>query len=845
MTKIDVKKIQKLSSQKRYSHIRVSSPVSGDKVRILNANVQHTQVLPSYWDVIRKEALQDRANALGIKDFLEKPKVVESHVAHAEVLQHINILNDPKRVIKTDVDKYLYTHASIISSVNVEEDEHTIKVASIKDINKNGDAWETKNLLATYKTFIGAYNYLEHVQIPAMRKGWIIDAVPRLAKNEDGEKFAIVDILVATERAHKSLIAVLESGELNSLSMGCSCKFTICSRCGYVSANEMDVCNHIPREKLQAYTHSDGTKRYIAELCLLPDTKVLTGSLAYKYITDIKKDDYIISHTGNERVVLKTFERNYTGELVVLRVEGESKRLESTPDHPHFVYDREKDVFGFKKASNIVLGDFLCKPVPDFEEDQPDMSLDKARLLGLFLAEGGISGNTVQIHLNANDELELATWIRDTLEANFNDSQHYIYHYDRTDKEYNEGHNILTDSGDTRVIKATSKKLIVQTKSKLFIEFLSKYCSGKKVFDKGLSTKALKLPVIYQKEVLLGWLNGDGHQDFIGRIHGATVSENLFESMSLLSLRCGLWNRNQIVFDGKMVETGEMRAMNKDVSSIKDSKNWRPRFTIHFTPVQAPDIARALGWEQHMGKRNKFIEKNGYFLHKVTAVSKKEYSGPVYNLEVDVDNSFIIDGFATHNCGHHSDASATVFEEASWVYDPAFVIAEAKKRVASVKKTSSPILSILDIYNTKKKVLSAEPEDTGDLPPLEDAPADDAPEADMGDEGDLGGDLGDAPEGAEGDEGDLGDELGGDLGGGGAPGGLGGGGGGGMPDEDEEPTLDSDIPESLNIFTDQEVPKYIEIEDSIVDRWYKNKLRDLETRKPLRDIDHNQTFHEI
>ena len=267
MTNIDLKKIRKIVSRKEYSHIKVSSPVSGKRVRVLNANVQASQVLPSYWDSLRTEILQTKADALGINGFQEKKKVIESHVAHAEVLRHIDILNDPRRVVKIDPNKYLYTHASIISSVNVEDDDHTIKVSSIKDINKNGDAWETKNLLATYKTFIGAYNYLEHVQIPAMRKGWIVDAVPRLAKNDDGEKFAIIDILVATERQHKSLIAALESGELNSMSMGCSCQFTICSRCGYVSANEMDVCNHIPREKLQEYAHVDGTRRYTAEIC--------------------------------------------------------------------------------------------------------------------------------------------------------------------------------------------------------------------------------------------------------------------------------------------------------------------------------------------------------------------------------------------------------------------------------------------------------------------------------------------------------------------------------------------------------------------------------------------------
>lgn len=273
MSKLDYSKISKISKSNNYKHSRVSSPVPAYQ---LDANILNTEVSTKEWDSIRKESVLSQLKKIKPQKSLSKkafydmfsPKVVESsHVAHAEVLEEIEVLNDPKRVVKVDPSKYLYTHATIISSVNLEDDDHTIKESSIKDINKNGDAWETGLLLGCYKTFVGAYNYLEHVQVPAMKKGWIIDAVPRLSKNEDGSKFAIVDILVATDRTHKTLIHALENKELNTLSMGCEAKFTVCSKCAYISSSDNDTCEHIPNKKLSSYVYNDGSTRYIAELC--------------------------------------------------------------------------------------------------------------------------------------------------------------------------------------------------------------------------------------------------------------------------------------------------------------------------------------------------------------------------------------------------------------------------------------------------------------------------------------------------------------------------------------------------------------------------------------------------
>ena len=143
-----------------------------------------------------------------------------------------------------DPDRFLFTHCTIVASVDVDVAPDvklgTVKVGSstvnrkyadylIKPgcsqfVNNNGDSWSRDVLMKSYRTFVGSHNFLEHVQIEEQSKGRIIDAVAR-----DIGDSVYVDILVATDRKHASLVAEIESGKMGTLSMGCTTDFTLCS----------------------------------------------------------------------------------------------------------------------------------------------------------------------------------------------------------------------------------------------------------------------------------------------------------------------------------------------------------------------------------------------------------------------------------------------------------------------------------------------------------------------------------------------------------------------------------------------------------------------------------------
>lgn len=203
-----------------------------------------------------------------------------------DVRRASNLQFDVRRGTKVVLQEYepkefLLSHCTIIASVDTEKSaaplgKHVVDGFQIerkwadwlitpdttKYVNNNCDAWERKLLLACFRTFIGGDNYVEHIQIPEMSKGKIIDAAAR----DIGDSI-YVDILVATQRRHRSLISAITSGQLQTLSMGCQVEHTTCTKCGNVAYDETQLCNHIRYFKGNEWVDELGKKRKIAELC--------------------------------------------------------------------------------------------------------------------------------------------------------------------------------------------------------------------------------------------------------------------------------------------------------------------------------------------------------------------------------------------------------------------------------------------------------------------------------------------------------------------------------------------------------------------------------------------------
>ncbi len=179
-------------------------------------------------------------------------------------------------------DKYLLTHSTIVCSVDVDTPtnvktgsvqfegekinrrfaDYVVKADCDQYINNNLDCWSRGVLQKSYKSFIGAHNFVEHIQVEELSKGKIIDAVLR----DIGDSL-YVDILVATNKKHTDLVQQIISGQMNAMSMGCSVDYTLCTKCGNVASDETEMCKHIKYEKGNVFYDEKGNKHRVAELC--------------------------------------------------------------------------------------------------------------------------------------------------------------------------------------------------------------------------------------------------------------------------------------------------------------------------------------------------------------------------------------------------------------------------------------------------------------------------------------------------------------------------------------------------------------------------------------------------
>ena len=171
--------------------------------------------------------------------------------------------------IADNTSAYLLSHCTIMSSVMTEEGEDwKIKPECSHLVNNNDDAWTNEVLKLSHKSFVGAFNFVEHFQNSKYAKGHILDAILRKVNISAPETWVyFCDILVATDLAHEKLVGDISSGKVKYLSMGCVTDLVICSFCGARVTDASTYCHHLQFQKGMFLADEDGVPRRIAELC--------------------------------------------------------------------------------------------------------------------------------------------------------------------------------------------------------------------------------------------------------------------------------------------------------------------------------------------------------------------------------------------------------------------------------------------------------------------------------------------------------------------------------------------------------------------------------------------------
>lgn len=570
-----------------------------------------------------------------------------------------NLVSQASEILGEDFDpsKYLLTHATIVASVNTEAPKG-VKLGSIVEngqkinrrwadyhvtpdtqhlINNNADCWSRPVLLKSYRTFIGAQNFLEHMQIAELSKGRIIDAVARDVGNS-----IYVDILVATNRKHAELVKDIEDGTMNSMSMGC-----------FLAGTQV--------------TMADGTR--VA-------------------IEDIAPGDMVLTHMGRAREVVNKQIRHYKGEMRNIKVTGVPSVIRATANHGfhvirpafncacgceeplirrgtktdnmkrRFKQGHDKNVynpvntysleearqrkekmrqikdFTFEKvrADELNVGDFVAFPrVKDESGEMRDgWTIGKARLIGYFLAEGSYlkrKGEHVEVQFNFSLS-EKDTYVQEVLDL-------LAQEFPNANKPWAQ----IREQRNTIAIHLTGREV-----AEWFYKHCGEYSHGKKI-----SAEVMGLPTEFHKHLIGAWINGDGCGNKAnGSLSGTTTSYALACQMHYLLSRCGIYSRMECKVNGRNTEIAQAVGSNW-VANPETGK--RPYLTVYISGSHQKELG---GYTDKIVAESTNIQHlrllEDYIIFPVDSIEKDWHEGLVYNMEVEEDHTYVVEGVTVYNC---------------------------------------------------------------------------------------------------------------------------------------------------------------------------------------------------
>lgn len=355
-----------------------------------------------------------------------------------------------------------------------------------------------------------------------------------------------------------------------------------------------------------------------------------------KPIEEINEGDLVLSGYGEFCKVVKSYVRDYEGDMILLKTKGLPHTL-MTADHPVMASSdlRQRVPDGRRntskkiselmsdhdevKASDLTYDSMLYWP--EIKEGRlPGMPNEYLELAGWYLSEGSLELSSqrgrIRFDLNAK-EIKYAERIKELIEMITSERFGLI------PKRKN-----LRGIFSKVTIKINGNSLSVRFGSKALAELLYND------FGKGAKDKFIKPEILWSKEseiLLRGLILGDGHRNKNG-ISYSTISKDLAWGVYIILHRLDLCPSIKVIPPrGMHKQAYEVRVRNKSFAS---------------------KLCNIIGWKDISNpvEIENYVKTNiGTFRH-ITQIHKVWFKGPVYNLWIDRHNTYVVPCGTVHNC---------------------------------------------------------------------------------------------------------------------------------------------------------------------------------------------------
>jgi len=337
--------------------------------------------------------------------------------------------------------------------------------------------------------------------------------------------------------------------------------------------------------------------------CFVKGTLVLTSN-GYKNIEHVKITDKLLTHTGKFNNILNLQRKIYTGNLFQIKSKYNSKIITTTEEHPFFIREKKEDIFGvplWKNAKELTMNDYF------------GMVINKNEIIPEFTFKKLIIQNKIEKYHIKLDKLEY--W--------------FIIGY-------------FVRNG-----------WIKKTKGKYKIEFTINSVQKKEIFDKINKV----IPIIinkkcntndkYTKIICYNFIWYNVFKQFIKYNNKKKAIPELVQDLPKMLIQEFI---NGYTYKKSKIITSSINiAYNLQRLNLKLGHNLLIKYANNSNKI----IPKNLYYLKEIKDREKkisFIEDNYVWFAPYKITKRYITEIPVYNFEVENDNSYIIENTIVHNC---------------------------------------------------------------------------------------------------------------------------------------------------------------------------------------------------
>ena len=377
------------------------------------------------------------------------------------------------------------------------------------------------------------------------------------------------------------------------------------------------------------------TARYVDQ-CVLPETYIYTTE-GPKQIQYCEANNTNIFNTKSHECIENVLEHSYNGEILSIETMHSIDPLQITPEHPVFCIKNQKKTLNYSviknrlnkniikpvwcDAQDITYDDLLIFKIPEYEKDIENITEDDCYMYGLLLGDGCMNNTstTCYLSLNAITKVHILDFAKKYL----------------TDKCIQ---FFINRENNTNRIRWNKSSILP-------FRYNDIYDENK---EKKIHPKWLNLPINKIKFIIKGLIDSDGCKG--NEMVFDTNSRNLLESLRYLLLRMSIPTSGYI-----RDRIGEKHT--SKYGSIIENKRISYCLRIPKTDV----IAKLFNIEP--GNFFKFFIHDEFIYTRIKSITKENYRGTLYDLQMKSTHNYMIHNGIVHNGGGKRAGSFAIYLE--------------------------------------------------------------------------------------------------------------------------------------------------------------------------------------